>query len=133
MQFPRVPRCVACLYSFTPSKHPFVREPGSLGYEEIDMKTFASWGVDAVGIDYCGGPPNVQAAYQKFATAIIKSGRNMQLGMWNLGKFILGDVDIIGSNCKMPALVLTTALTRSLSKTRTCSPTPVKLKAAISP
>ena len=98
MQFPRVPRCVACLYSCTPSKNPFDREPGSLGYEEIDMKTFASWGVDAVGIDYCGGPPNVQAAYQKFATAIIKSGRNMQLGMWNLGKFIVGDVDIIGSN-----------------------------------
>ena len=26
-------------------------EPGSLGYEDIDMKTFASWGVDAVGVD----------------------------------------------------------------------------------
>ena len=61
------------------------REPGSLGYEEIDMKTFASWGVDAVGIDYCGGPGDVEGAYQKFASAIIKSGRDMQLGMWNLG------------------------------------------------
>ena len=35
------------------------QEPGSLGFEEIDMKTFASWGVDAVGIDYCGGPAEV--------------------------------------------------------------------------
>ena len=35
-------------------------EVGSLGYEDIDMKTFASWDVDAVGIDYCGGPPDVQ-------------------------------------------------------------------------
>jgi hypothetical protein len=48
-------------------------EPGSLGYEELDMKTFASWGVDAVGVDYCGGPPNVNAEYQKFADGIVKS------------------------------------------------------------
>lgn len=61
-------------------------EPGSLGYEDIDMKTFASWGVDAVGIDYCGGPPDVELAYQKFADAIAASGRSMQLGMWNLGR-----------------------------------------------
>lgn len=61
-------------------------EPGSLGYEEIDMKTFASWDVDAVGIDYCGGPPDVQGAFQKFADAIATSGRDMQLGMWNLGR-----------------------------------------------
>ena len=26
------------------------KEPGSLGYEDIDMKTFASWGVDSVGV-----------------------------------------------------------------------------------
>ena len=38
------------------------QEPGSLGFEEIDMKTFASWGVDAVGIDYCGGPVEVRPA-----------------------------------------------------------------------
>ena len=49
------------------------------------MKTFASWNVDAVGIDYCGGPKDVQGAYQKFAEAIDNSGRDMQLGMWNLG------------------------------------------------
>jgi hypothetical protein len=28
------------------------QEPGSLGYEAIDKKTFASWGADAVGVDY---------------------------------------------------------------------------------
>ena len=60
-------------------------EPGSLNYEGIDMKTFAAWDVDAVGIDYCGGPPDVQGAYQKFADGIDASGRDMQLGMWNLG------------------------------------------------
>lgn len=57
------------------------QEPGSLGHEEIDMKTFASWGVDAVGIDYCGGPAEVQPAYEKFADGIAKSGRGMQLGI----------------------------------------------------
>eukprot|EP00039_Didymoeca_costata_P002889 m.63538 g.63538 ORF g.63538 m.63538 type:complete len:571 (-) comp11584_c0_seq1:18-1730(-) len=61
-------------------------EPGSLGYEDIDMKTFAEWGVDHVGIDYCGGPTDVQAAYQKFADGIAASGRDMDLGMWNLGR-----------------------------------------------
>ena len=61
-------------------------EPGSLGMEDVDMKTFASWNVDAVGIDYCGGPGDVHGAYQKFATAIDNSGRDMQLGMWNLGE-----------------------------------------------
>ena len=62
------------------------QEPGSLGFEDIDMKTFASWGVDAVGVDYCGGPADVQGAYEKFATGIEKSGRAMQLGIWNLGQ-----------------------------------------------
>ncbi len=60
-------------------------EPGSLGFEYIDMKTFASWGADAVGVDYCGGPKDVKAAYQVFADAIVQSGRDMQLGVWNLG------------------------------------------------
>ena len=61
-------------------------EPGSAGYEDVDMRTFASWGVDAVGIDYCSGPQDVRGAYAKFASAIVKSGRAMQLGMWNLGR-----------------------------------------------
>ena len=42
-------------------------EPGSLNNEALDMKTFASWGVDAVGVDYCGGPPNVEIEYKRFA------------------------------------------------------------------
>lgn len=62
------------------------QEPGSLGYEALDMKTFASWGVDAVGVDYCGGPPGVEPEYQKFADGIVESGRGMALGMWNLGR-----------------------------------------------
>jgi alpha-galactosidase len=52
------------------------QEPGSLGYEALDMKTFASWGVDSVGVDYCGGPRGegaVQIEYQKFADGIVNS------------------------------------------------------------
>jgi hypothetical protein len=37
-------------------------------------------GVDAIGIDYCGGPSDVEIEYQKFADGIVKSGRDMQLG-----------------------------------------------------
>ena len=46
------------------------QEPGSLGYEAIDMATFASWGADSVSVDYCGGPEDVQGAYQKFADGV---------------------------------------------------------------
>ena len=61
-------------------------EPGSLGYEDIDTATFAAWGADAVGVDYCGGPANVEEAYRKFADGIVKTGRAMQLEIWNLGR-----------------------------------------------
>ena len=64
-------------------------EPGSLDYEDIDTATFAAWGADAVGVDYCYAlPPSVQTDYTKMADGIVKSGRNMQLEIWNLG---LGD------------------------------------------
>jgi hypothetical protein len=53
------------------------------------LQIFASWGVDSVGIDYCDGTPetylNAQPTFQKFADAIAKSGRQMQMGLWNLG------------------------------------------------
>lgn len=48
-------------------------EPGSLGYEALDMETFASWEVDSVGVDYCGGPSGVEVEYQKFADGIVHS------------------------------------------------------------
>ena len=61
-------------------------EPGSLNYEAIDAATFASWGVDAIGVDYCGGPSDVEGAYKRFADGIVKTGHNMQLEVWNLGR-----------------------------------------------
>eukprot|EP00937_MAST-01D_sp_MAST-1D-sp2_P004905 g4905.t1 len=61
-------------------------EPGSLGFEALDTATFAAWGADAVGVDYCGGPTDVQGAYARFADGIVRSGRDMQLEIWNLGR-----------------------------------------------
>jgi len=62
------------------------QEPGSLGYEAIDMQTFADWGADYVAVDYCGGGEDVQAAYQRFQTGINASGRPMGLEVYNLGQ-----------------------------------------------
>ena len=31
-------------------------------------------------------PTDVQGEYEKFASGIVKSGRSMQLGIWNLGR-----------------------------------------------
>ena len=53
-------------------------EPGSLDNEALDMKTFASWDVDAVGVDYCGGPANVEIEYKRFAD-----------GTWSLHTHVL--------------------------------------------
>eukprot|EP01048_Picozoa_sp_COSAG05_P019808 COSAG05_NODE_3205_length_2245_cov_1.539609_2_plen_212_part_00 len=62
------------------------KEPGSLGYEALDMKTFAKWDVDSIAVDYCGGPEDVQGEYQKFADGIVKAGRPMALSVCNLGR-----------------------------------------------
>ena len=56
-------------------------------YRKSSKKSAVSAGVDAVGIDYCGqGPATVQSDYKRFADGIVASGRDMQLGMWNLGE-----------------------------------------------
>eukprot|EP01079_Euglenida_sp_SAG-EU17-18_P011301 gene11301-2055_t len=62
------------------------RPQGSEGYEELDIATFASWGADSVAVDYCGGPPDVEGAYQKYADAIVKAPRPMSLAVYNLGR-----------------------------------------------
>lgn len=66
------------------------QEPGSAGYEDIDMQTFADWGADFVVVDFCysvpGATDNVKATFQKFTDAITKSSNpKMQLGIYNLG------------------------------------------------
>jgi alpha-galactosidase len=50
--------------------------PGSLGHEEQDARTYASWGVDYIKVDWChheGLDPRVQ--YQKMRDALAHAGR----------------------------------------------------------
>ncbi|KAJ8759252.1 hypothetical protein K2173_006772 [Erythroxylum novogranatense] len=50
--------------------------PGSLGYEELDAKTFASWGIDYLKYDNCnhdGTKPTIR--YPAMTRALMKAGR----------------------------------------------------------
>ncbi|MDO4879927.1 MAG: glycoside hydrolase family 27 protein [Capnocytophaga sp.] len=61
---------------------------GSLGFEEQDAKTFASWGIDYLKYDYCHAPSDWKIAierYEKMAKALQNSGRNIILGVCEWG------------------------------------------------
>jgi len=52
----------------------------SLGFEEQDAKTFASWGIDYLKYDYCHAPSDSNTAkirYKKMADALRNSGRQI--------------------------------------------------------
>eukprot|EP01018_Ginkgo_biloba_P022382 Gb_21989 [translate_table: standard] len=50
--------------------------PGSLGHEDQDAKTFASWGVDYLKYDNCNNDDSKpQERYPKMSTALSKAGR----------------------------------------------------------
>jgi alpha-galactosidase len=50
--------------------------PGTLGHEEQDARTFASWGVDYVKEDWCNAPGlDAPTQYAKFRDALAKTGR----------------------------------------------------------
>lgn len=60
----------------------------SLGFEEQDAKTFASWDIDYLKYDYCHAPEDVETAkarYKKMADALRKSGRDIVLGICEWG------------------------------------------------
>lgn len=51
---------------------------GSLGFEDLDAATFASWGIDFLKYDYCNAPEDVTTAfarYKKMGDALKKTGR----------------------------------------------------------
>lgn len=55
---------------------------GSYGYEGIDAKTYAEWGVDVVKCDYCYAPDDVETAkkrYKALADAFAAAGNNTML------------------------------------------------------
>ena len=62
------------------------KRPGSLNHELQDMKTYASWGVDYVKIDWChaeGLDPEVQ--YAKFRDALAQAGRPIVFSICDWG------------------------------------------------
>ena len=64
-------------------------EPGSLGYEDIDMEFFAEVGCDHIMTDWCRGyvdPSQTRAEYAKISEGIAKSSNpNMVNGVWSAG------------------------------------------------
>ena len=60
--------------------------PGSLGYEEIDAKTYAEWGVDYLKYDNCHNKAlNSKYRYKKMGDALKNSGRNIFYSLCNWG------------------------------------------------
>lgn len=60
----------------------------SLGFEERDAKTFASWEIDYLKYDYCGAPADAitaQMRYKAMADALQKSGREIVFGVCEWG------------------------------------------------
>ncbi|WP_423819289.1 alpha-galactosidase [Salinimicrobium sp. TIG7-5_MAKvit] len=61
----------------------------SLGFEEQDAKTFASWDVDYLKYDYCGAPTDRKTAekrYSKMADALQNSGRKIVFSVCEWGQ-----------------------------------------------
>ena len=61
----------------------------SLGFEEQDARTFASWGIDYLKYDYCNAPEDSTTArhrYRTMANALQNSGRDIVLGICEWGQ-----------------------------------------------
>ncbi|KAG2633971.1 hypothetical protein PVAP13_2NG254700 [Panicum virgatum] len=60
--------------------------PGSLGYEDKDAKTFASWGVDYLKYDNCNNQGiSPQLRYNTMSKALLNSGRNIFFSLCEWG------------------------------------------------
>ncbi len=63
---------------------------GGYGYEEIDAKTYAEWGVDLLKYDFCHVPLKKKEAitrYTKMGNALKSSGRSIVYSICNWGLF----------------------------------------------
>ncbi|KEH42878.1 Alpha-galactosidase [Medicago truncatula] len=62
------------------------RMPGSLGHEEQDAKTFASWGIDYLKYDNCeNNGISPKERYPPMSEALMKSGRSIFFSMCEWG------------------------------------------------
>lgn len=63
-------------------------EYGSLGYEDIDARTYAKWGFDLLKYDYCGAPAERDTAevrYKRMGDALKATGRDFLYYMCEWG------------------------------------------------
>lgn len=61
--------------------------PGSLGHEELDAKTFASWGVDYLKYDNCeNNGISPKERYPKMSKALLESGRQIFFSLCEWGE-----------------------------------------------
>lgn len=62
--------------------------PASYGYEEVDARTFAEWGVDFLKYDFCYAPPGIDGPllYQRMGQALRTSGRDILFSLCEWGK-----------------------------------------------
>ncbi len=61
---------------------------GSLGHEEQDAQTYASWGMDYLKYDWCqsgGSVDDMKAAYTKMHEALLKTGRPIVFSLCQYG------------------------------------------------
>ncbi len=70
--------CAALAHGTRPPTYPKGVGAGSLGHESVDAATFASWGVDYIKLDYCGG--NL-SAFPAMRAGIAATGRPMYLSI----------------------------------------------------
>ncbi|KAG2664297.1 hypothetical protein I3760_16G075600 [Carya illinoinensis] len=61
--------------------------PGSLGHEEQDAKTFASWGIDYLKYDNCNNDgTSPKKRYPKMSQALLNSGRSIFFSLCEWGQ-----------------------------------------------
>ncbi|CAG9952165.1 unnamed protein product [Clonostachys rosea f. rosea IK726] len=80
--------------------------PGSHGYEELDAQTFATWGIDYLKYDNCGGfqsnTLSVQERFLKMSYALAQSGRQVFYSLCQWGnQFPWLWADQIGESYRM--------------------------------
>ncbi|XP_074582153.1 alpha-galactosidase-like [Curcuma longa] len=74
------------IYSDAGSKTCSNTMPGSLGFEEQDAKTFASWGIDYLKYDNCNNPgTSPKERYPKMGAALLNSGRSIVFSLCEWG------------------------------------------------
>jgi alpha-galactosidase len=68
--------------------HTCAGKPASYGFEEVDARTFAAWGVDFLKYDFCYAPPGVEGPmlYRRMGQALRATGRPILFSLCEWGK-----------------------------------------------